>query len=154
MIKYFLSPIKVFDITKSRQRRKKRVSKSQKSSFHVVQIFFEEHRESRSREPRGPQPLDNYEKADRVWERLLSAHQFGDCLITVATSERERRCLIKKLFNAPVFSKKKFRCIEVYKFFFLIFHIYFLCRFNFSILCRVIKSYMFRYLFVNPLSYR
>lgn len=55
----------------------------------LPQIFFEEHRESKresSSRSRYPQPLDNYETAERVWERLLSAHEFGDCLITVATS--------------------------------------------------------------------
>ncbi|CAM9876233.1 unnamed protein product, partial [Discosporangium mesarthrocarpum] len=53
------------------------------------QIFFEEHRRQKS-SPRGSmlmQPLDNYQPAERVWERLLSAHNFGDCLITVATGE-------------------------------------------------------------------
>ncbi|CAM9283760.1 unnamed protein product, partial [Scytosiphon promiscuus] len=53
------------------------------------QILFEEHRPPKSHTPRHPQPLDNYEKAERVWERLLSAHSLGDCLITVATSEIE-----------------------------------------------------------------
>lgn len=53
------------------------------------QIFFEEHRDSKKddSQSRRPQPLSNYETAERVWERLLSAHDFGDCLITVATSE-------------------------------------------------------------------
>lgn len=55
--------------------------------FFVVQILFEEHRPPKSHISRHPQPLDNYEKAERVWERLLSAHRLGDCLITVATSE-------------------------------------------------------------------
>ncbi|CAM9298974.1 unnamed protein product, partial [Hapterophycus canaliculatus] len=53
------------------------------------QILFEEHRPPKSHTPRHPQPLDTYEKAERVWERLLSAHSLGDCLITVATSEIE-----------------------------------------------------------------
>lgn len=53
-----------------------------------VQILFEEHRPPKSHVSRHPQPLDNYEKAERVWERLLSAHSLGDCLITVATSEK------------------------------------------------------------------
>lgn len=30
--------------------------------------------------------LDHRQPAERAWERLLSASQFGDCLITVATS--------------------------------------------------------------------
>eukprot|EP00752_Nemacystus_decipiens_P002304 g2180.t1 len=54
------------------------------------QILFEEHRPPKSHVSRHPQPLDNYEKAERVWERLLSAHRLGDCLITVATSEIEK----------------------------------------------------------------
>lgn len=60
-----------------------------KTTF-VMQIFFEEHRKSNQssgKTPSRPQPLDNYEKAERVWERLLSAHEFGDSLITVATGE-------------------------------------------------------------------
>lgn len=57
---------------------------------NFVQILFEEHRPPKSHVSRHPQPLDNYEKAERVWERLLSAHSLGDCLITVATSEIDR----------------------------------------------------------------
>lgn len=30
--------------------------------------------------------LDHRQPAERAWERLLSASQYGDCLITVATS--------------------------------------------------------------------
>ncbi|CAM9123398.1 unnamed protein product [Ectocarpus sp. 12 AP-2014] len=51
------------------------------------QILFEEHRPPKGHtSARRAQPLDNYETAERVWQRLLSAHRFGDCLITVATS--------------------------------------------------------------------
>eukprot|EP00904_Undaria_pinnatifida_P013645 jgi/Undpi1/9410/HiC_scaffold_27.g11867.m1 len=55
------------------------------------QIFFEEHREANGGSAaKQDQPLDNYEKSERVWQRLLSAHEFGDCLITVATSDIEK----------------------------------------------------------------
>lgn len=33
--------------------------------------------------------LDHRQSAERAWERLLSAHKYGDCLITVATSQME-----------------------------------------------------------------
>ncbi|CAM9120690.1 unnamed protein product [Phaeothamnion confervicola] len=56
-------------------------------------ILFEEHRDADSsgsgtatrRGRRDLRPLDNYQPAERVWQRLRSAHEFGDCLITVAT---------------------------------------------------------------------
>jgi calpain-7 len=31
-------------------------------------------------------PLDNHQREDDVWERISSAHKFGDCLITISTS--------------------------------------------------------------------
>ncbi|CAN0179771.1 unnamed protein product [Ectocarpus sp. 6 AP-2014] len=53
------------------------------------QILFEEHRPPKgpSSAPQEQKPLDNYATADRVWQRLLSAHSFGDCLATIATGE-------------------------------------------------------------------
>ncbi|CAM9137996.1 unnamed protein product [Chrysoparadoxa australica] len=51
------------------------------------QIFFEENKIERGQaEKRAAAPLDDYQPSERVWERLVSAHQYGDCLITMATS--------------------------------------------------------------------
>jgi hypothetical protein len=54
------------------------------------QIFFEEHRKGGAA-PKIPGDglhavaLDCYQPAERVWQRLLSAHDYGDCLVTVST---------------------------------------------------------------------
>ncbi|CAM9119736.1 unnamed protein product [Ectocarpus sp. 12 AP-2014] len=53
------------------------------------QILFEEHRppKGHTSAPQEQKPLDNYATAERVWQRLLSAHSLGDCLVTIATGE-------------------------------------------------------------------
>lgn len=48
------------------------------------QVFFEE---DSNRPKSGDQnrPADFRQSEDRTWERILSAHRFGDCLITIST---------------------------------------------------------------------
>lgn len=59
------------------------------------QVFFEEHRrkssvsssseEATNSKATSTVALDAYQPAERVWQRLISAHTYGDCLITVST---------------------------------------------------------------------
>lgn len=32
-------------------------------------------------------PLDHRQSSERAWERLVSAFKFGDCLVTISTSD-------------------------------------------------------------------
>jgi len=38
-------------------------------------------------EPAAPVALDHRQSADRAWERLASAFKYGDCLVTISTSD-------------------------------------------------------------------
>lgn len=57
------------------------------------QIFFAEDKPSQSSSSSGKSggggggALDHRQSEDRAWERLVSAHKFGDCLVTIATGE-------------------------------------------------------------------
>lgn len=57
------------------------------------QIFFAEDKPSQSSSSSssgksgGGGALDHRQSEDRAWERLVSAHKFGDCLVTIATGE-------------------------------------------------------------------
>jgi calpain-7 len=61
------------------------------------QVYFEEHRKSRGNSistnttsnGESGSVLDSYQPAERVWQRLLSAHTFGDSLITVSTESED-----------------------------------------------------------------
>ena len=47
------------------------------------QVFFTEDSSESSRSKEGR--ADHRQSEDRAWERILSAHKFGDCLITIST---------------------------------------------------------------------
>ena len=46
----------------------------------------EEGDRDRGKEEGGEKVLDHRQSSERAWQRLLSAHRYGDCLVTVATS--------------------------------------------------------------------
>ena len=50
-------------------------------------VFFEEDRTFTGFSSSN-KPLDNRQRENDVWERIVSAHKFGDCLITISTSSK------------------------------------------------------------------